>query len=608
MSYELEAGIAERLINAESDDEQIFTTPHTLQILSVKPIGSRDKDGQAPNPQSDRHRVILSDGVHFIQAMLATSLSPQVLDHSITKHTVIVTDKISCNYVQGKRLLILMSVRVLGQCEEKLGNPGNLKEDKDKGEEGSKPASTVGTPAVRKGQPAQQQQQQAAPSKPAGKPNLHPIEALSPYSNNWTIKAMVTQKSDIRTWSNTRGEGKLFNFTLADESGEIRATAFNQVADDLYERIKEQKVYYVSKAKVTLAKKKFNNVQNEYEMTLERNSEVEECTDTTNIPTLKYNFVPLSELEGLSTETICDVIAIAKEVGSFEEFTSNKTQRLTKKRDLTLVDKSGYATRFTMWGKFAENFVAEHDNPVLAIKGARVGDFGGRNLSTINSTQVLQNPELPEAFALRGWYDNQGSEQSFQSHTNAGSGNRTGGGFNRNAAIPLSEVKEFVLGESEKPQFFSSRATVMHIRTDNIAYPACSTPQCNKKVVQNGDSWGCEKCQKSYDEPQWRFIIAMAVSDWTGQEWFQGFNDVGEMIFGKTGNEVVAIRENDEAEFNTLLARSIGHTYNFFCRAKTENFNDTPRVRKGVVRIQKLDYAEESKHLVELLDSPWGNQ
>ena len=58
----------------------------------------------------------------------------------------------------------------------------------------------------------------------------------------WTIRARVTQKSNVRTWSNSRGEGKLFNMNLLDESGEIRATAFKEQVDKFYEMIDVNKV------------------------------------------------------------------------------------------------------------------------------------------------------------------------------------------------------------------------------------------------------------------------------------------------------------------------------------------------------------------------------
>lgn len=158
-------------------------------------------------------------------------------------------------------------------------------------------------------------------SSKSGRGTIFPIEGLSPYQNNWTIKARVTQKSDIKTWSNSRGEGKLFNVTLMDDSGEIRATGFNAVVDDLYPLFEEGKVYYLSKARVNLAKKKFSNVNNDYELGLEKNTEIEEvsvwffpnafsdmqcqCHEVTNLPTIKYNFISLDHLEDLIKDAVC---------------------------------------------------------------------------------------------------------------------------------------------------------------------------------------------------------------------------------------------------------------------------------------------------------------
>ena len=36
--------------------------------------------------------------------------------------------------------------------------------------------------------------------------------------------------------------------------------------------------------------------------------------------------------------------------------------------------------------------------------------------------------------------------------------------------------------------------------------------------------------------------MSLAVADASGQAWLQGFNEVGTTIFGKTANELIAIR------------------------------------------------------------------
>ena len=96
------------------------------------------------------------------------------------------------------------------------------------------------------------------------------------------LKARVTQKSEVRQWSNNRGDGKLFSCTFMDETGEIRATGFNAAVDELYDKLQEGKVYYVSKARVNVAKKKFN-ASSEYEISLERNSEIREVSSTPSL-------------------------------------------------------------------------------------------------------------------------------------------------------------------------------------------------------------------------------------------------------------------------------------------------------------------------------------
>ncbi|KAK0211172.1 hypothetical protein DFS33DRAFT_355950 [Desarmillaria ectypa] len=600
MSYNLTTNACSRLTLSDMEDK-IFQSQVTLQVLSTKKV-PQTKGAQ------DRYRIILSDGMHYIQAMLATQLNSLVDEETVTKNTVILVEKMTCSVVQERRLIVVLEIRVLGTPAEKIGNPVSL--NKTDGTpapaQGTSSASTGVTP-----RPPQSHQKQSGQPQRTGsgvKLNWHPIEGLSPYQNTWTIKARCTHKSDMKTWSNQRGEGKLFNVTLMDETGEIRGTAFNTVADDLYSKFEEGKVYYVSKARVNLAKKMFSNLANDYELAFERNTVIEECLETTGLPMVKYSFVSLAGLEGIAKDATCDVIAVVKEVGTVSEIVSKATSRTTKKRELTLADQSNFSVRLTLWGKQAEQYQHENEQPVIAFKGVRVGDFGGRSLSMVSSSMMSVNPDIEEAFALRGWYDNEGQTSTFQAHSRGAAAGASAGGFNRSQMRSLLEVKESEMGQSDKTEYFSTRATVMHIKSDNIAYPACQNESCNKKVVEINQHWRCEKCEQDFKSPSYRYIISMAVADWSGQAWLNGFNEVGQMIFDMSADELMAKKNEDDSQFNSIMHRANGTTYNFSCRAKQDSYNDTVRVRYGISRISKLDYKEECNALLDLLNTPWASR
>lgn len=130
------------------------------------------------------------------------------------------------------------------EVNRKIGEPVSLS-DSSKGETGIKTEAVKTEPAATTNQARQSTSNASRSHQNSSSANesifdnraTHPITSLSPYQNKWVIKARVTSKSDIRHWSNAKGEGKLFSMDLMDESGEIRCTGFRDAVDKFYDLI-----------------------------------------------------------------------------------------------------------------------------------------------------------------------------------------------------------------------------------------------------------------------------------------------------------------------------------------------------------------------------------
>lgn len=78
--------------------------------------------------------------------------------------------------------------------------------------------------------------------------NYRPIRSLTLFGTDWTIKARITMKGEIKHWKNQRGEGYLLPFELIDEDGvQICATLFNDAVDKFNPILQQDKVNGVEK-------------------------------------------------------------------------------------------------------------------------------------------------------------------------------------------------------------------------------------------------------------------------------------------------------------------------------------------------------------------------
>lgn len=95
MSHQLTAGFIKRVSEPGPLDEQYLAERPTVQILSYKKVDT--------GANTDRYRVIVSDGLHFQQWMFATQLNHLIDEQKITKDSIVIIEEFLCNQLQGKK-------------------------------------------------------------------------------------------------------------------------------------------------------------------------------------------------------------------------------------------------------------------------------------------------------------------------------------------------------------------------------------------------------------------------------------------------------------------------------------------------------------------------
>ena len=604
-----------------------------LQVLSIKNVGN------------DRFRVVLSDGSHYVQGMLATQLKHLVESGELMQNTLIKIQDFMNNSIQGRNIIIILRIEVVGIADRRLGQPTDFEKG---GATAAPPRPTVAAPMYNRTNTAHPVTSNAkvSPSKsnpysassphtayspenvrsggvgggarapivahgssPGGTP-ITLISQLNMYQNRWTIKARVVSKGDIRTWSNAKGEGSLFSLELLDSSGmDIRATMFKEAVDKYYNFFQVGKVYTISGGKIKVANMRYNTCKSQYEMTLDMNSQIKLVDDEGEIQEQSFDFVKIGNLEQVEAGKTVDIIAIVQEISDVQSLMSKKTGQELQKADLTLIDDTGVQVRMTLWGEQAVNAQRELGiHKPVAFRRVRVSDYGGVSLSGPQASFV--EPRIPETEELKEWWKSQGSRgapvKSLSSQGGAG-GKMDAFGDRR----CIADIKGQNLGyDNEKGDYISFKANFTFLKKDKEGgawYTACPNKEepCRNrcKVTQTTDgNWQCDRCQGTYPNCTRKWIFSATVADDTGSTWVSLFDEQAVTLFnGATADQVFEQFENQDA-YDSYFAKASYSEWVLKCRVKNEVVNDESRVKTTVLRMDPVDYVAESNDILKQLE------
>lgn len=197
-------------------------------------------------------------------------------------------------------------------------------------------------------------------------------------------------------------------------------------------------------------------------------------------------------------------------------------------------------------------------------------------------------------------YDSVGKDGNFKQYTNFGA---VSSASRPDEIKTIGQAKDEQLGMTDKTDYFSVCATILYIKQETFSYPACPGEGCNKKLIDEGGEWRCEKCNRTYPSPVHRYILQMNVIDSTGSFWITGFNEVAEQIMGVSADNLFKLKQESDPEADKYFTRAAGREWDFKIMAKQDFFNDTARVRYQARSCAPINYAQNSQALIDKIEA-----
>lgn len=599
-----------------------------LQIIGYKPM-TAEQTAYGDSTDELRYRLMIGDGIKAHQYCVITNqdLVDDIKNGRLEKWSIIKVlsyRTVDCGEVpeNKRRLIYILNLEVIRRgsevghklsCPETVdstngstnrsmpppqpnNNMGNINLFGARQQSHNEPTSTQPQPYPIGGM---HQETIRSPRNMRAAHESHTIQIaeLTPYIGKWVVKGRVTSKSGIREYNNAKGGGKLFNFTLADKSGEIKITAFNADCERVFPYVEANKVYVLGRASVKNADKRYTTA--DFEITLNNDSLLEEVTDTqatSDIPLAKFNFISIASLANVPPSHPVDLIGAITSLTDVSTIVSKTKNKELKKRNVNIVDMSRHSISVTIWGDQADTFNGAVGD-IFVTKAARISTYGGRSASAGDCFFI--NPDTPEVRKIKNWYNNL-LDSNFTSLTT--SQDSTGGGDQYKYLMEMLDMENARAVSSGPPSaaYARCKAFIMSVGK-NPVYKCCPTEGCGKKLVdtQNGEL-KCEKCQQTFSTFKYRYKTDVEIGDFTSSCWITLWDEKAEQVLKMKPDELERYMKMESKEaYERIITGPNFKPFLFTLRTRIDTYNQEERVKLHTINMSPLDTVSYGRRLIE---------
>ena len=435
-----------------------------------------------------------------------------------------------------------------------------------------------------------------------------PICALSATSSDWTVKARVIEKSQIRYWDKPNSKGKLFDILIIDARGDqVKGTFWNNAVDQFDSLIEIMKVYTFSGGNIRSFNRTYSNLSISLEITFDKNSMIMPVKDNQTIPFLTFRFITIDRLPTFQINSIVDVAGFTNNLGSAERIVTKKNEILIK-RTFELYDHTDHSIDVTLWNDLAESSLFTDldlkTNPVLCFKNMKIRDFNKISLSSDRgSTKIFVNPiGNADVNFLKEW--KQRKQQIVYPSTPLTEKRER----NFNAKFKTTaEIKEewssVLLHSNNKTDNFRIIGILGKIQNNDdrpIWYQSCIKDNCKKKVNNDHNrNFYCETCTETFETCKYRYLCNLIISDCSGFIYATAFDEAMNALLGISAQDLHNLSLTNQQGAEEILARFSFRPVNAILNAK-ENEGRSP-YKFTVKRFEEYNAESISKLLLQEL-------
>lgn len=439
-----------------------------------------------------------------------------------------------------------------------------------------------------------------------------PISVLSNYTKGWKIRARVTSRGQLRSFTPKNGgaEGKVFNVDVLDcEGGEIRCNFFNQAAELHYDKMQVGKCFEMSKGSLRVANRQYNTTSHKYEITFDKEAIIEEVPDDAGIEKMKLNLSNMRSLAGKAVPCTVDLCGVVVSFKQPLSFTSKAGKDLTK-REIVIADDSATSITVTLWGERAqkEDKVFE-GNPVICLKGVTMTEFQkGRFGSLREDGFLILDPKEAEAERVRQWWLQSGSSASLTTLSVEGV---AASKAPQGKPASLVEVRQAAEQGVQDQELFTVLCRLSVVQTKKqgedqpLFYMACQDPKkenglpCNRRV----DASGFCPIHGQPGKVAPRLNLRCKFSDCKDSAWLTTFHEGAQRAIGMEAEKVKELDAvSRESLESALRSTYMQHPLQVTVRAKQEVYQGETRTNISCIDARPVHYAEHGHQMLRQIE------